>query len=54
MTYSHRILVLLPTKQTNDPWEEEYFVPFLIDTGSPGTFLTNATIDALELQTPEL
>jgi len=51
ITYNNRILIILPTKRTNDAWEDEYFVPYLIDTGSPGTYLTNATIDALKLTT---
>lgn len=47
MTFNNRILIILPTKRTNDPMENEYFVPCLIDTGSPITFLNNITIDAL-------
>ncbi len=42
-----RLLVLLPTKTTK--LGEEIWVPYLIDTGSPKTWLTKYTMDALGL-----
>ena len=47
ITATYRLLVLLPTKKNQK--SQEIWVPYLIDTGSPQTFLTNLSRSALGL-----
>jgi hypothetical protein len=52
ITTGHRLLGLLPVRtRTNRVYTDARWVPFIIDTGSPATYFTKATADALNLTT---
>jgi hypothetical protein len=44
-----RTLAMLPVERKIQRTATTFWVPFLVDTGSPDTFFTQATIDALRL-----